>query len=345
MQTNSNRTGVLLINLGTPAAPDKKSVRAYLAEFLHDRRVIDLPALWRYLLVEALILPFRPQWAAQAYQQIWTSAGSPLLVYSQQLAQQLAAKLGENYLVALGMRYGKPDLISAIHYLKQHGCRRWVVMPLFPQYASAVTGSALEKTLHELQQWAEIPQVKLFNSFYDHPGFIKAWRAVVQENLPAESPDVWIFSYHGLPIRQLDKRGCDTTACLAGVHCVAETVHNHSCYRRQCFATSQLLAQALGLAPHQYRVSFQSRLGRTPWITPYTDRLLPELAATGVKKIAVVCPSFVVDCLETLEEIGIRARNQWQQLGGTQFTLIPCLNHHPVWIEGLVNIVSDHHEN
>lgn len=340
--TDSLRTGVLLINLGTPAGPDKSQVRDYLAEFLGDKRVIDLPTPWRQILVKGLILPFRPKQSAHAYQQIWTPAGSPLLVYSQQMAAALQVALGEDYEVALGMRYGQPSIAAALHQLQTRQCRKLLILPLFPQYSSAATGSALEKIFSELQKQADIPEVTLLNAFFADPAFIEAWRALITSHAPAAEPDMWIFSYHGLPVRQLNKRGCDTTACLARADCGPASTGNYQCYRRQCFATSQLLAQALGLAPHQYRVAFQSRLGRTPWITPYTDHLLADLAAQGVKHIAVACPSFVADCLETLEEIGIRARAQWLNLGGSQLTLFPCLNAHPAWIQGLNNIVRNY---
>ena len=339
---NSYRTGVLLINLGTPAGPDKKNVRAYLAEFLGDKRVIDLPAPWRQILVKACILPFRPKQSAHAYQQIWTTEGSPLLVNSRQTAQALAAALGEDYEVALGMRYGQPSIAAALRRLQEQKCQKLLILPLFPQYSSAATGSAVEKTFSELQKNIDIPSVTLLNAFFAHPAFIDAWQSLITSHAPPEKPDMWIFSYHGLPVRQLDKRGCDTAACLSGADCATPTAGNYQCYRRQCLVTSQLLAQSLGLAAHQYRTAFQSRLGKTPWITPYTDHLLTELSAQGVKHIAVACPSFVADCLETLEEIGIRARAQWLSLGGSQLTLLPCLNAHPAWIQGLCNIIHNY---
>lgn len=290
--------------------------------------------------MKGLILPFRPKRSAHAYQQIWTSAGSPLLIYSRQLVKALASALGENYYVALGMRYGQPSIESALQELQAQQCRKLIILPLFPQYSSAATGSAIEKTLSLIQKFTEIPEIQVINSFYDHPGFITAWRSLIMANLPSQPPDRWIFSYHGLPVRQLDKRGCQTQACLKEIECKAVTADNAACYRRQCFATSRLLAQALELQASQYQVSFQSRLGRTPWITPHTDEFLNKLASQGVKRIALVCPSFVTDCLETLEEIGIRAKNQWLNLGGTDFTLIPCLNIHPAWINTLTHVVN-----
>ncbi len=311
-------TGVLLINLGTPAGPGKKQVRAYLAEFLNDPRVIELATPWRQILVKGFILPFRPKKSAHAYQQIWTAQGSPLAVYSQQLVETVSQALGNSYAVELGMRYGKPSIPSALQKLLQKKCRKILVLPLFPQYSSAATGSALAKTLQELHSLSDIPAVTLLNSFFDHPAFIDAWKTVILEQTSHLQPDMWIFSYHSLPIR----RG------------------NYLGYRQQCLDTSRLLADSLKLQSNQYRVGFQSRLGRTPWIPPYTDHLLTELAGQGIKNIAIACPSFVTDCLETLEEIGIRARKQWQSLGGENFTLVSCLNTHPVWVKALCEIIQ-----
>ncbi len=286
------QVGVLLINLGTPAGPDIRSVRGYLAEFLSDPHVIDLPAPLRQLLVYGVILPFRPKVSAHAYRQIWTKEGSPLLLYSQQLVHSLGIALGDAFAVELGMRYGKPDIATALRRLRERGCQKLLIMPLFPQYSSAATGSALKKTLAELQKNADIPSISCINSFFDHPGFIEAWRSLITRHTPTEEPEMWIFSYHGLPVRHLDKGGCATSECLARGDCAKADDNNYLCYRRQCFTTSRLLAEALGLPPSRYRVSFQSRLGRTPWITPYTDHLLTELAAQGIKRIAIVCPSF-----------------------------------------------------
>jgi len=332
--------GILLINLGTPSAADKAHVRAYLREFLNDPRVIDLPWALRQCLLYGLILPFRTPKTAHAYQQIWQPEGSPLLIHNQQLAQSLARELGENYQVALGMRYGQPSIRTALQELKN--CQKLLVLPLFPQYSSAATGSALAKLFEELQRMTDIPEIKVINSFYEHPDFIEAWKAVIKENWPAEKPEMWLFSYHSLPLRHLTKRGCDPEACSQSGNCASPIPQNQQCYRRQCLKTTQLLAQALGLQPKEYCFSFQSRLGRTPWLTPYTDHLLTELASQGVKRLAVVCPSFVTDCLETLEEIGIRGQAQWEKQTGYQFTLLPCLNHHKAWTNALAQIVAIH---
>ena len=338
MISNASTTGVLLINLGTPEAPDIQSVRAYLAEFLSDPYVIDLPAVLRSLLVRGLILPFRPKTSSNAYRQIWTPEGSPLLYHSQQLTNALGRALGSEYEVVLGMCYGQPSIASALGILQAKNCSKLLILPLFPQYASATTESAIAKTLTLLRRISDQPQITVCPSFFDHPAFIDAWKNLMTEHAPPEPPEIWIFSYHGLPIRQLQKRGCDPKACDCDA--LNNSGSAASCYRRQCFATTKLLAESLSLKPEEYRVAFQSRLGRTPWIAPYTDHLLAELASQGVKRVAIACPSFVADCLETLEEINIRAREQWRQLGGTHFTLFPCLNSHEDWVNGLKKLVG-----
>ncbi len=315
-------TGVLLINLGTPTAPKTKPVRAFLREFLMDERVIDIPRVWRWLLVNGVILPTRPRTTAKAYQQIWTDNGSPLWVNSLHLSEKLALALGKNYQVELGMRYGQPNILFALNNLLKIGCRKIVILPLFPQYSSAATGSAITKSLKILQTVKAIPNVEIINCFYNSPAFIEAWRQVIEENRPAVDPEMWLFSYHGLPLRQVQNTG-------------------HPCYRTQCLDTSHQIAKSLGIDSQRYRISFQSRLGRIPWLTPYTDKILPELAQQGVKRLAVVCPSFVADCLETLEEIGIRAKEQWSHLGGTHFSLIPSLNVHPAWVKALSHLVIE----
>lgn len=326
------KKGLLLINLGTPAKPTIKAVRAYLKSFLIDKRVIDLPAPWRYLLLYGFILPFRPRQSAKAYQAIWTSNGSPLLHYSSSCRVQLQQQLGEEYQVALGMRYGEPSISSALKQLKT--CETLTILPLFPQYSSAATGSSLEETMRLLSQQRIIPHIKVIRDFHTHPGFIDSQAALIKPYMATH--DHLLFSYHGLPERQLLKDDCKEY-CPSGCQTIARM--NSSCYRAQCLRTSAALIRALNLNASNVSSAFQSRLGRTPWIKPYTDELLMTLAAKGVKRLAVACPSFVADCLETLEEIGLRAKTQWLNLGGEQLTLIPALNDHPSWIETLTRMV------
>ncbi len=335
------KTGILLLNLGTPDDTSVTAVRRYLREFLSDPRVIDIPKVARWILLNCIILPFRPKQSAKAYRQIWQAQGSPLLIYSQQLATAVRQALGDGYEVELGMRYGQPAIDGAVQRLLAQHCDQIMVLPLFPQYSSAATGSAIEKALEHIQQHWNIPSIRVRSDFYGDPLFIDAYAKVIAEHLPNDNEFV-LFSYHGLPERHIDKSGCDRLqTCDRQGTCPAIGDNNRYCYRGQCYATSRQLAQALHLNDAQYDVAFQSRLGRTPWIKPYTDLLLPQLAEQGIKNLTVVCPSFVADCLETLEEVGMRAREQWLELGGQQFTLIPCLNAHPAWVKAVVNFVKD----
>jgi ferrochelatase len=333
-----SKTGVLLINLGTPDNCDPKSVFIYLTQFLNDPRVIDLATIWRSLLVNLLIVPFRYKKTTHAYQQIWTPAGSPLLINSNALTMALANELGDKYHVELGMRYGNPSIKSAMQKLKV--CEKIIVIPLFPQYSSAATGSALENFFRVVKSQWNIPEIYIQKDFFNNPFFIDAYADTIQQNLPANKPDLILFSYHGLPLRHIDKSGCKAD-CSRVYACPPLNDLNAYCYRAQCYETSRLLAKALNIHSEQYQVTFQSRLGRTPWIKPYTDEVLPELIKKGIKNIAVACPSFVADCLETLEEINLRAKEQWHMLGGNEFTFIPCINNHPLWVHGLAMLVKN----
>lgn len=331
------KKGILLINIGTPDQPDTKSVRRYLKEFLSDPRVIDLPAISRWLLVNLLVLPFRSRKSAAAYQKIWYKQGSPLLVHTKLLRNSLAKELGPDYKVVFGMRYGQPNIEHALENLKD--CSSIKIIPLFPQYSSAATGSAIERSLKVLQSNWNMPAIEISNEFYAHPGFIASYVDLIRQTLAEKKVDMLLFSYHGLPERHIDKSKC-VAACDHLHACPAVTADNEYCYRAQCYATSDLIAKELNLSPVLYRVAFQSRLGRTPWIKPYSDLLLPELIQSGVKSIAVVSPSFVSDCLETLEEINIRMRAQWKALGGEEFVFVPCLNHSETWVKNLAMIAK-----
>ncbi len=331
--------GLLLINLGTPDAPRPREVRRYLREFLGDPRVIDLPAPARWLLLEGAILPFRPRRSAAQYAKIWTPEGSPLLVHGRALRDRVAERLGHGWAVALGMRYGRPSLREALRRLEERGAREVLALPLFPQYASSSTGSALEALFAEPAA-ARLSRVRAQGPFWDAPGFARAWRAVAAPALDDFRPDHVLFSYHGLPERQIRAADRSGDHCLASADCCAPLRGpGHHCYRAQCYATTDALVGALGLDPARTSTAFQSRLGATPWIRPYTDLVLPELAARGVRRLAVACPSFVADCLETLEEIGIRAREQWRGLGGEALALVPCPNAEPAWVDAVAELV------
>lgn len=325
--------GLLLINLGTPDSPHLKAVKRYLREFLADKRVITLPAPLRYLLLYGFILPLRARRSAHAYQSIWTPEGSPLLYHSRNLATKLQDLLGEEYNVVLGMRYGNPSLKKAI--LQLQDCEKITILPLYPQYSSAATGSSIEKALQLLTEQAIIPSMRVIRDFHSHLGFINAQTALIRPHVTTH--DHILFSYHGLPENHLRQGKC-RQICKAA--CPASAL-DEGCYRAQCLQTTSLIAKALSLVPEQYSTAFQSRLGKTPWIKPYTDEVLGDLYSQGIKRIAIACPSFVSDCLETLEEIGIRLKAQWQGMGGEELTLIPCLNDNQLWLNAVVDIIKD----
>ncbi len=344
------RTGALLLNLGTPDSPRVSDVRRYLREFLSEPRVIDIAPIARWLLVRLVILPFRPRKSAAAYAKIWTREGSPLLVHSRALATALADALGPAWLVELGMRYGQPTIASALARLRDAGVSRAVVLPLFPQYSEAATGSALAKVADEIAAACRpgdasparrTPlEVTRIRDFYDAPGFVTSVAAEARDALRGFDPDFVLFSYHGLPERHVRASDRSGAQCLASDACCASiSAANRDCYRAQCFATTRSVAQLLALEPARHATAFQSRLGRTPWIQPFTDRILVELAARGIKRLAVICPSFTADCLETLEEIGIRAAAQWRGLGGAALKLIPAVNARPSWVLAVADML------
>ena len=340
MANGETRSALLLVNLGTPSTPSAGDVRRYLHEFLGDPRVIDANPLARAILLYGIVLPFRPRRSAAAYAKIWTPQGSPLLVHGRALAEALQRLLGDRVPVALGMRYGEPSIASAIQTLAHSGAERLVVLPLFPQYASSSTGSALERVYAEAGRHWNVSALRVVAPFYDEPDFIDALRERTRPELDAFGPDHVLMSYHGLPERQIRKSDDVGTHCLRDEQCCdAVGASNRHCYRAQCFATSRALAAALALDSERWSVSFQSRLGRTPWIRPFTDEVLPELQARGVRRLSVVCPSFVADCLETLEEIGLRADEQWRGCGGEALQLVPCLNAHPRWVDAVAGWV------
>ena len=340
------RIGTLLLNLGTPDSPSVPDVRRYLREFLSDPRVIDIPALGRWLLLNLAILPFRPKKSAAAYEKIWTPEGSPLLVHSRALAEDVGAALGPDWVVALGMRYGRPTIASAVARLREANVSRLVVFPLFPQYSEAATGSALAKLAEEMQRSGYAPALATIPAFYDAPGFSRSVASTAEESLRGFAADFILFSYHGLPERHVRAGDRSGAHCLASDSCCASIAAvNRDCYRAQCFATTRAVAEMLALEPERHATAFQSRLGRTPWIQPFTDRILIELAARGVKRLAVICPSFTADCLETLEEIGIRAAEQWRDLCGGHLELIPAVNARPDWARAAAEMLREMRPN
>jgi ferrochelatase len=335
------RTAVLLLNVGTPDAPDTGSVRRYLREFLSDPRVLDMNALGRFLLLNLVILPFRPARSAAAYRAVWTSEGSPLLVNSRRLTDAVARKIPEAR-VLLAMRYGHPSLRAAVDELAREGIERVVLVPLFPQYASATTGSALQEAFRLLGQLPTVPAVSVVSPFYDDARFVDCVARIVEETTRESPVDHVLFSYHGLPVHQVQATatgghacgGDDAAGCCARLH-----EGNASCYRAQCAATTRALARRLGLSEGGFSSAFQSRLGRAKWLLPNTEDALVALAKAGKKRVAVACPSFVGDCLETLEEIAVRGRELFREHGGEELVMVPCVNADPRWADAVVEYV------
>lgn len=337
MRRQGERRGVLLINLGTPDAPETAAVRRYLREFLMDARVIDIPTPARWALVNLLVTPMRAPKSARAYRAVWQKDGSPLLVNSQALTMAVRQELGQR--VSLAMRYGNPSIAEAIADLGE--VDRIVVVPLYPQYASSSTGTALEAFFAALSRRAFVPPVSVMPPFFDNPGFLDAQAALARPLVGVEpGVDHVLFSYHSLPERHIRQASpkCELTArcCTPSSDGVPPY-----CYRAQCFATTRGLVSRLGLAEGSFSESFQSRLGRDEWLKPATDKVVPELARRGVKRLVVVCPSFVSDCLETLEEIGIRARDEFIAAGGQELHLVPCVNADPVWVKALAQRILE----
>ncbi len=340
MKLKNSKVGVLLVNLGTPDSPSVNDVRTYLREFLMDPRVIDVPWLQRFFLVNLIIAPFRAPASAKIYKHLWTEEGSPLKAYGFQLRDLLQNALGDGYAVAFGMRYQSPSIRAALEELKGEALSELIVIPLYPQYASASTGSTVEKVFEEIKRWEVLPTVKCVGQFHDNPLFIKAFVELGREYMKKDHYDHFIFSYHGLPERQILKASCQSY-CKLGDCCNAYHGKNQYCYRAQCFATTRALVKELGLKEGDYTTSFQSRLGKTPWIKPYTDEKIVELARQGKKRILTFSPSFVADCLETTIEIGVEYQKLFMDNGGQNWTLVESLNVRPTWVECLKTIVKE----
>jgi len=301
--TQHGRPGVLLVNLGTPDAPQTPEVRRYLRQFLSDPRVLDINPIGRAALLNLIILPLRPRKSAEAYREVWTEEGSPLLVHGKALAAGVQERLPEAEVV-LAMRYGNPSIEAGLKELASRGCDEVVMMPLFPQYASSSTGSAVEEVYRQAGKLWNTPFVRVVPPFYDAPQFVEAFAAVARPVLDELEADHVLFSYHGVPERHVIKSDDTGSHCLKTPDCCQSIcAANRQCYSAHCYATTRAVVKALGLEEGTYSTAFQSRLGRTPWLTPYTDKVVPELAKAGAKKVAVFCPSFVADCLDGAAEL------------------------------------------
>ncbi|RAW02820.1 ferrochelatase [Pseudochryseolinea flava] len=329
------KTGVLLINLGTPDSPSVGHVRSYLSQFLNDPRVIDIPWLSRKMLVNLIIVPFRAPKSAKVYKELWTDKGSPLLYYSEQAKELLQQSLGEGYDVHLAMRYKNPSIPDVLETMRKKQYKKIVVLPMFPQYASASTGSAIEEVMRVMKSWWVIPELKIISQYYDHPLYIDAFVERGKKYNHHEYDHV-IFSYHGLPERQVDKvynEGlCSDHDCEHEI-----TAENEYCYKATCYATTRLLAAKLNIPQEKYTVSFQSRLDQK-WLKPFSDEVVRECGRKGMKKLLIFSPAFTADCLETIIEIGDEYQEIFHEHGGEKVQLVESLNEHPTWIACLKDL-------
>lgn len=313
----SVRTGVLVTNLGTPAAPTTRAVRTYLREFLGDPRVVEVNRVLWWCLLEGVILPFRAPRSAHAYASIWTAEGSPLLVHGREVESGLRAALGPSFDVVLAMRYGEPSIARGLDELVGRGCERIVLLPLFPQYSASTSGSVYAETFAQIARRRAQPALSVVAPYFDAPAYVSALAAVARASFDAREVDHWILSFHGLPERY---------------------VRNGDPYREQCEATARALAAELALPEGRWTLAFQSRFGREPWLQPYTDVVALELASRA-PRVAVLAPGFAADCLETLEELGIRLAEDFAAAGGGSLRVAPCLNEAPEWIACLADLV------
>ena len=341
---NLKRTGVLLLNLGSPKEPSAAAVRPYLRMFLSDPRVIDLPVWLRWIVVHLFVLPFRPKQSAEAYRQIWRDEGSPLIIHTKELADALQVELGDGVRVRFAMRFFEPSLVEAMRRFREEGTTRLIVFPLYPQYASSSTGSVLEEVYKICASDWNVPALNVIPPFYDHAAYLDSEAEVIREAVGDLSRfDYYLMSFHGLPERHVRKSDLSGSHCLQSESCCEKiTLTNRYCYRAQCFHSAREVVYRLGLSQDQWSVAFQSRLGRDPWIRPYSDEVLKELPKRGVKRLAVAVPSFTADCLETLEEIDIRGRETFLEAGGTDFLMVPSLNAHPSWVRSVAQMVREH---
>jgi ferrochelatase len=338
MNKSNSKVGVLIVNLGTPDSPKTGDVRRYLREFLMDKRVVDYPLIPRWMLVNLIIAPFRAPKSAKEYRKLWEDRGSPLKFYGEDVRDLLQESLGSEYIVKLAMRYQSPSIKQALDELQKANVRHIICIPLFPQYASATSGSVIDKVMEIVKTWQIIPSINFVSHFPDHPLFIEAHLDRAREQLNKQEFEHVVFSYHGVPVSQI-KKGSQDNYCKVGDCCNSFHKKNQFCYRAQCFQTSRVLAEKLKIPPEKYTVSFQSRLGPVPWIRPYTDEVLEELAEKGIKKVLAFSPAFVADCLETTLEVGEEYKEDFLEAGGEVWQLVESLNDHPKWIDCLKDLV------
>jgi ferrochelatase len=330
---------LLLVNLGTPDSPDKKAVKKYLREFLNDERVIDYPKLKRTLLVNGIIIPARAGNSTAIYKEVWTDKGSPLLYHTKDLADKMNVVMGDDWDVYFGMRYQSPSLESVMSVIENKAYSELVIVPLYPQYASSSTGSTSQKVMEIMSKWEVIPTFKMINSFFEKEEFIQ----VLAENGNSYDLDTYdhvLFSFHGLPERHINK-SCKVPKCKPE-DCINNSAADRKyCYRSACYETTRQVVKKLGIPEGKYTVGFQSRLGRDPWIQPYSDVIVEDLAKQGKKKLLVFSPAFVADCLETIVEIGSEYQEIFKEHGGEKIQLVKSMNSSDNWVKALKKIVLE----
>ena len=330
------KTAVLLLNVGTPENPETAGVRKFLSEFLNDKRVMDIPWFLRKLLVNFIIVPFRAPKSAKLYQKLWTEKGSPLLFHGISLQEKLQQKLGDAYVVVFATNYGRPGINEVAEKILKQNVSRIIAFPLFPQYASSTTGSAIEKLLKYLSPGYNIPAITTISQYYDNPFYLEAMVSCISR-YDYQSFDHIIISYHGLPLSQVRKshegKSCENYNCTTEV-----TEQNQYCYHASCYVTSRLLAGKLNLDVSRYTVCFQSRFAKN-WLSPFTDEVITTLAREGKKRLLVICPSFTSDCLETTIEVGQEYRDSFLRNGGTEFALVESLNDSELWVEAIGEMI------
>ncbi|WII72439.1 ferrochelatase [Bdellovibrio sp. 22V] len=333
------KTGILLLNIGSPLSYEVSDVAKYLKTFLMDKDIISIPYLLRWPLVNAMIVPKRAPYSAANYKKIWIdNEGSPLTVYTRRFADKLQKQLGEQFLVKIGMRYSEPSIEKALREFATAAVDTILLAPLYPQFAQATTGSSVRETQKIAARLGLNTPLRTLAPFYHAPAFITPSVQIIRDALEGKEVDHYLFSFHGLPESQIRK----VHGCLRSDDCCfVPNACEKGCYRAQCFATATRIAESLEIPASHWSVSFQSRLGRGEWLKPATDHTLEILAQTGKKKIAVVCPSFVADCIETLEEIGIGGKELFIEKGGDEYHLVPCLNDDERWVQGFADLLKE----
>lgn len=329
---------IVLINVGTPDSPNTKDVRPYLREFLGDKHVIDIPAIPRWLLVNLIIAPFRAPKSAKLYRQLWTEKGSPLRYITEDLAQKMQLLVDEETHVSVAMRYGNPSIKQVLGKVLQQQADILIIVPMYPQYAESTAGTVIEACMKIIEKQVVIPKIKVVGQFYNHPAFIDAFKQKIQSFRPAEYDHV-LFSYHGLPESHINRIHPENA--IESCNCHQEMpMHGKYCYRATCFATTRLLQAACNISKNQSSVAFQSRLTKK-WLRPFADEQVVKLANKGIKKLLVVAPAFVTDCLETTVEIGIEYEELFKKHGGEKLQLVTSLNAETYWAERLLEIIKE----